>query len=619
MSIPYHAVIGLAGHVDHGKTALIHSLTGMQTARRHEQAIGMTQDLGFAHYQDEQNRLIGVIDVPGHERYIRNMVASLWSLDLVLLVIAADEGWMAMTGDHLRLIKAMKVPRLLICINKADLVAPAALAALESRILERVLDEFEILPELVCVSAKTGQNMAALRQAISAQLSPQAEAQPCTAPPRLYVDRVFTVNGTGTVLTGTLQQGELKVGDKLMLYPAQREVQVRSLQAYHRAVEQINGPCRVAVGLKKVPHKEVYRGHLLSSANSAHHSSQHLLVRCDSDFDNQTLGRNKQVEIALGTFHSQAQFIPIAHSRLARLQLPSPAPCFFGQAIAIIQQGSSQLLASASVVWCDEVAPALRKRLYSLLNQLPADLSDYRQASIALQLNGYVAANSLASLPTHCQQHGAWWIDKTWFEQQQNELFEQLKSEPYNSRELSLRLHLPTTIIDCLLMALKQRQPIRLCYDKWQIGHGNNEEELSDEARLILKLVRDQGKEGYEPGKQGPGGVDQDPFNTLQLPALLKVKGALQKQLNLLARLKYLVQLEGPIYYDCALYQQMVQAVLVGLCVGSLIDMASIKARTGLSRKYAIPFCLKMEQEGWMRRQGNDRQVLRLPECSVKG
>lgn len=250
---PYRAVIGLAGHVDHGKTLLIKALTGITTARAHEQAIGMTQDLGFSHFDDGQGNTIGVIDVPGHERYIRNMVAGLWSLDLVLLVIAADEGWMPMTGDHLRLLKAMGVPRLLVCINKCDLVTPDELEILEESLLERVMDESGMVPDIVSVSAKTGANMAALHTAIVRQLAdvPESHAAREQGAPRLYVDRVFTANGTGTVLTGTLQQGSLKVGDKLRLYPADREVQVRSLQAYHQSVDEISAVCRVAVGLKK--------------------------------------------------------------------------------------------------------------------------------------------------------------------------------------------------------------------------------------------------------------------------------------------------------------------------------------------------------------------------------
>ncbi len=156
--------------MDHGKTLLIKALTGITTARAHEQAIGMTQDLGFAHFDDGQGNTIGVIDVPGHERYIRNMVAGLWSLDLVLLVIAADEGWMPMTGDHLRLLKAMGVPRLLVCINKCDLVSPDELLLLEESLLERVMDESGMVPDIVSVSAKTGENLATLHTAIVRQL-----------------------------------------------------------------------------------------------------------------------------------------------------------------------------------------------------------------------------------------------------------------------------------------------------------------------------------------------------------------------------------------------------------------------------------------------------------------
>ncbi|MGL5481549.1 MAG: selenocysteine-specific translation elongation factor, partial [Aeromonas veronii] len=356
---PYRAVIGLAGHVDHGKTLLIKALTGITTARAHEQAIGMTQDLGFAHFDDGQGNTIGVIDVPGHERYIRNMVAGLWSLDLVLLVIAADEGWMPMTGDHLRLLKAMGVPRLLVCINKCDLVSPDELLLLEESLLERVMDESGMVPDIVSVSAKTGENMTALHTAIVCQLGDMAEhhAPREQASPRLYVDRVFTANGTGTVLTGTLQQGSLRVGDKLRLYPADREVQVRSLQAYHQSVDEIGAVCRVAVGLKKVPHKEVARGHCLTSAAGQCEAATHLIVRLNAESLSSKTLRTHEVEVALGSWHGRARFVPIKDSRLARLIFTSPIPCFFGQPLAIIRHGSSELLHGARIVWCGDIHP----------------------------------------------------------------------------------------------------------------------------------------------------------------------------------------------------------------------------------------------------------------------
>ena len=617
---PYRAVIGLAGHVDHGKTLLIKALTGITTARAHEQAIGMTQDLGFAHFDDGQGNTIGVIDVPGHERYIRNMVAGLWSLDLVLLVIAADEGWMPMTGDHLRLLKAMGVPRLLVCINKCDLVSPDELLLLEESLLERVMDESGMVPDIVSVSAKTGENMAALHTAIVRQLGDMAEhhAPREQAAPRLYVDRVFTANGTGTVLTGTLQQGRLKVGDKLRLYPADREVQVRSLQAYHQSVDEIGAVCRVAVGLKKVPHKEVARGHCLTSATGQCEAATHLIVRLNEVGGSIREQRNREVEVALGSWHGRARFVPIKDTRLARLIFANPIPCFFGQPLAIIRHGSSELLHGARIVWCGDIHPARRKALHALLGELPDDLEHYNPAALQLGLNGYVLASRFDQRPEQVTPLGEWLLDNCWLARSRDQLIATLASEPLSAAELTTRFGIALPVTQALLQQLKSEQLIRLHHDKWQPGSGESEDDLGEEAQLVLKVVRDQGKEGYEPGKLGPGGVELDPFITRKLPAALQQglqqKGALQKQLRNLARLKYLVQLDGPIYYDTELYNQMVAAVLAGQQVGDLIDMASLKEITGLSRKYAIPFCLRMEMDGWVRREENERRVLRLPQ-----
>ncbi|WP_071910403.1 selenocysteine-specific translation elongation factor [Aeromonas sp. SCS5] len=617
---PYRAVIGLAGHVDHGKTLLIKTLTGITTARAHEQAIGMTQDLGFAHFDDGQGNTIGVIDVPGHERYIRNMVAGLWSLDLVLLVIAADEGWMPMTGDHLRLLKAMGVPRLLVCINKCDLVSPDELLLLEESLLERVMDESGMVPDIVSVSAKTGANMAALHTAIVRQLGDMAEhhASLEQAAPRLYVDRVFTANGTGTVLTGTLQQGSLKVGDKLRLYPADREVQVRSLQAYHQSVDEIGAVCRVAVGLKKVPHKEVARGHCLTNAAGQCEAATHLIVRLNAESLSGKALRTQEVEVALGSWHGRARFVPIKDTRLARLIFTNPIPCFFGQPLAIIRHGSSELLHGARIVWCGDIHPARRKALHTLLGELPDELEHYNPATLQLGLNGYVLASRFDQRPEQVTPLGEWLLDNCWLAQSRDQLLATLASEPLSAAELATRFGIALPVTQALLQQLKSEQLIRLHHDKWQPGSGESEDDLGEEAQLVLKVVRDQGKEGYEPGKLGPGGVELDPFITRQLPAALQQgllqKGALQKQLRNLARLKYLVQLDGPIYYDAELYNQMVAAVLAGQQVGDLIDMASLKEITGLSRKYAIPFCLRMEMDGWVRREENERRVLRLPQ-----
>ncbi|MEG3027085.1 MAG: SelB C-terminal domain-containing protein, partial [Aeromonas sp.] len=575
---------------------------------------------------------------PGHERYVRNMVAGLWSLDLVLLVIAADEGWMPMTGDHLRLLKAMGVPRLLVCINKCDLVSKEELALLEETLLERVMDESGMVPGIVCVSAKSGENIDGLHAAIVHQLADVGDDQAAREQqsPRLYVDRVFTASGTGTVLTGTLQQGQLKVGDKLRLYPAGREVQIRSLQAYHSAVDEIGAVCRVAVGLKKVPHKEVARGHCLGSAAGDCQAVSHLIVRLEPTspaLNNQASPslRNTEVEVALGSWHGRARFVPIKEvpikeapikempikeTRLARLIFASPIPCFFGQPLAIIRHGSSELLHGARILWCGDIHPAKRKALHALLCELPGDLAGLNPATLLLGLDGYALSSHFAEPPAGTIQDGDWLLNSVWLMDSHAALLTALAQQPLAAAELADKLRIPLALIQRLLLQLKEEQQIRLHHDKWQLGSGESEDELGEEARLVLKLVRDQGKEGYEPGKLGPGGVAIDPVLQLTLPQGLRQKGALQKQLRNLARLTYLVQLEGPIYYDAELYDHMVQAVLAGQRVGDLIDMSAFKAITGLSRKYAIPFCLRMEMDGWLRREENDRRVLRLPPAA---
>ena len=360
------------------------------------------------------------------------------------------------------------------------------------------------------------------------------------------------------------------------------------------------------------------RGHCLTSTAGQCEAATHLIVRLNEVGGSIREQRNREVEIALGSWHGRARFVPIKDTRLARLIFASPIPCFFGQPLAIIRHGSSELLHGARIVWCGDIHPARRKALHALLGELPDELEHYNPATLQLGLNGYVLASRFAQQPEQVIPLGEWLLDSCWLAQSRDQLLATLASEPLSAAELTTRFGIALPVTQALLQQLKSEQLIRLHHDKWQQGSGESEDDLGEEAQLVLKVVRDQGKEGYEPGKLGPGGVALDPFITRQLPTALQQglqqKGALQKQLRNLARLQYLVQLDGPIYYDAELYNQMVTAVLAGQQVGDLIDMASLKEITGLSRKYAIPFCLRMEMDGWVRREENERRVLRLPQ-----
>lgn len=600
------AVIGTAGHVDHGKTALIKALTGITTARKDEQARGMTLDLGFAHFDHdafgEQGGTVGVIDVPGHERFIRNMVAGVWSLDLVLLVVAADEGWMPMTTDHLKVAHAMGVRNIILCINKADAVDDQTLTLVEEDALEQCLAITDEIPDSITVSALTGKNIDTLRNMIIQQLR-QVQRQPLSDHPHLYIDRVFSVNGIGTVVTGSLVDSELRVGDRLKLYPSGKDVQVRSLQSYHQNLELAKPVSRVAVGLKGVTRKELERGHCLVGRDGPCEVTDRLFVRLEEGAD--TSQRNREVEVALGTWNTLARLVYIKDTRLALLKLDQPVPCFWGQSMAMIRHGGSELIHSGRIVWTRDVAIHQRKKLQVLLNELPDDLIAADQLRLSLELQGYVPLSVLAdsSTLTHGDQYrvlGDWLISQTFHAALQQRILTLLECEGIAMTlvELSTRLSVVAPVVEQVLLQLKSDDKLRMSRDAWMAGGGASEDDLGQDGQRLLARIRAVGKEGLEADKE-------------------KIPGS-QKVLRNLVRLGFAVALEGRIYYSTELYQQLLETVLAGLSVGDRFSINLARERTGLSRKYIIPLLNKMELDRWVRRDDTDRIVIKCPERQDK-
>jgi selenocysteine-specific elongation factor len=248
--------VGTAGHIDHGKTWLVRALTGKDTDRLpEEQARGISIDLGYAPLQLPDGRRLSLVDVPGHERFVRTMVAGATGIDLFLLVIDAGEGARPQTHEHLAILRLLGVDRGVVAVTKADAVEPDA--------LEFALDEArELVPgsEVVAVSAKTGSGLDELRAALARA---SVEAERADAPTRLYVDRVFSLRGIGTVATGTLWSGRIGPGAVLRAEPGAREVRVRSVQVHDREVDVAEAGQRVAVALPGVERSELGRGDAL--------------------------------------------------------------------------------------------------------------------------------------------------------------------------------------------------------------------------------------------------------------------------------------------------------------------------------------------------------------------
>jgi selenocysteine-specific elongation factor len=250
--------LGTAGHIDHGKTALVAALTGVDTDRLPaEKARGISIELGYAPLELPSGRRLSVVDVPGHERFVRTMVAGATGIDLYLMVVAADDGVMPQTVEHATVLAALGVDAGVVAVTKSDVADPGR-AAVEAA---------ELLPgaEVVACSARTGAGVEEVRAAldrVAAGLSGRGDGD---GRPVLHVDRAFTIRGAGTVVTGTLWSGAVAAGDRLVLLPADRPVRVRSVQVHDEPVERAGAGQRVALNLAGVAVREVARGDVVAA------------------------------------------------------------------------------------------------------------------------------------------------------------------------------------------------------------------------------------------------------------------------------------------------------------------------------------------------------------------
>ena len=245
--------LGTAGHIDHGKTALVAALTGVDTDRLPaEKARGISIELGYAPLALPSGRRLSVVDVPGHERFVRTMVAGATGIDLYLMVVAADDGVMPQTIEHATVLAALGVDAGVVAVTKADIADPEVAMA----------EAAELLPgaEVVACSARTGAGIEAVRTALERVAAGLPDRGDADGAPVLHVDRAFTIRGAGTVVTGTLWSGAIAVGDRLVLLPADRPVRVRSVQVHDEPVERAGAGQRVALNLVGVSVRDVARG-----------------------------------------------------------------------------------------------------------------------------------------------------------------------------------------------------------------------------------------------------------------------------------------------------------------------------------------------------------------------
>ena len=385
------AVVATAGHVDHGKSALVRALTGMEPDRwAEERRRGLTIDLGFAWCTLPGGERIAFVDVPGHERFVPNMLAGVGPVPAVLFVVAADGGWMPQSAEHLAAIDAMGIRHGILAVTRADLAGPGparrrALAELARTSLGTV--------DAVAVSAVTGAGLPELRAALG-RLAGGLPRPDRSAPVRLWADRSFSIKGSGTVVTGTLPAGTVGIGDELQLTPSRRAVRVRAIESLGTPVKSVAGVARVALNLRGIPADAVARGHALVTPAAWTLTTQ-LDVRLHWSAGGGRLPA--QLAVHIGAARTLARVRPLGTGH-ARLTLRDPLPLHAGDRLLLRDPGAATLFLLGATV-LDPAPPALRRR--GAAAGAAAELSDWPDVPAATDLlrrHGLLRLSSLAAM-----------------------------------------------------------------------------------------------------------------------------------------------------------------------------------------------------------------------------
>lgn len=264
-----NVIVGTAGHVDHGKTCLIKALSGIDTDRlKEEKKRGITIELGFANLIDTDGVHIGIIDVPGHEKFVKNMLAGIGGIDLVLLVVALDEGVMPQTVEHFEILKMLQIRQGIVVLTKSDTVDSDWADMVEEDVRELIKGSFLEQAELIRVSSYTGENIDVLRQKIVTMAKQAGKRREEKELFRLPIDRVFTMEGFGTVVTGTLVEGMCEAGEEVMVYPQERLLKIRGVQSHGQKEEKACAGQRTAINLAGIKKEELSRGQVLAYPGS---------------------------------------------------------------------------------------------------------------------------------------------------------------------------------------------------------------------------------------------------------------------------------------------------------------------------------------------------------------
>ncbi len=631
-------ILGTAGHIDHGKTSLVKLLTGVDTDRLpEEKRRGITIDLGFAELPLGDCRL-GIVDVPGHERFVRNMLAGATGIDLALLVIAADDSIKPQTLEHLEILKLLDLRAGVIALTKCDLSDPSWIELVEDEIRELVAGTFLADAPIVRTSTLRGEGIEALKQALrdaAAEVAPYVAARR-NGPFRLAIDRTFTVAGHGTVVTGSVGSGGVRAGDELAIEPGQVRVRVRGLNVHGRSVEEAHRGQRAAINLAGIHHDEVRRGQELATVGHLVPSRRMTVQLSVSPQLLRPLKNRARVRVHLGTAEIMATLVLLDHDRLeakavglAQLYLAEPAVATWGQPFVLRSESPVMTIGGGHVL--DPTAERLRRGDADWGTQLAAWRSDdpLVRAATAVRFFGLREWQPVELVRTAGVEQ---FDDAVGALKERGELIEltvppnrrlrvhrQALADVYDRIEASLKkLHarfpLQTSVdkprltqrfaylggdavVEAVLQSMQSAGRIRLTPRGVALaGHGPqltaNERKLLDE---ILAKYRDAAFQ--------PPSVQEVKAQTV------KNQSSVPQLIALAASDGDLVKLSNELYLHSEHAESMKRLLREAFATQPTLTVSQIRELLGTSRKYAVPLCEYLDRIGFTRRDGDERRL----------
>jgi selenocysteine-specific elongation factor len=628
-------IVGTAGHIDHGKTALVKALTGIDADRlQEEKRRGITIDLGFANmdlpYSNGETLRLGFVDVPGHERFVRNMLAGVGGIDLVLLVIAADESIKPQTREHFDILQLLGVQRGITVLTKSDAVDAETLDVVRLEVEEFLRGTFLEPPKspISAVSSLTGAGLDDLRQAM---LAAATEVQPrdSRALPRLPIDRVFTMKGFGTVVTGTLVAGTIRREEELEVYPSGRKVRVRGVQVHGHSADSALAGQRTALNLAGATTEDLSRGMILAppatfSATRRVDVRLHLLSSAPRPLKYRArvhFHANTMETVAEIVLHGTKQLAP-GSDAFARLKLPEPALLLPGNRF-IIRQFSPIVTIGGGVVL--DPAPIPRMPEHERFLQVLADGIPESVLAVRIERRGH-SGISMSQLIAET----GWTRDF-------------IEAQLARTLQVVRVLRVGELFVDAAAIVRLQQlivNSVMEFHKKNSLVGGIAKEALREQVKASSEvfsaaldlLVREKNIEATGDLVRFPGrGVvmkDEEAESKtkieaafasagLKVPALpeviagLKVdKARAQKIVTLLLRDKVLVKVSDELVFHRSALEQLRRLVAAQKAKTPKMDVATFKELTGVSRKYAIPLLEYLDRERVTRRVGDVREIL---------